>query len=149
MKLIRSVALAAILLTGITLITVLYIGKVETSFMSSLAPFFQIMGEPVRAVDVAATKVLPIDEFDEKEYGDCIASFYSSRADSSDSNYMYLNSLLKTLTSFSNKPFTYRAFVMHLRSPNACALPGGIILVTEGLLDILETEGGTGVCPCP
>jgi predicted Zn-dependent protease len=141
MRLLKPVLLFVILAASIALIIILYNREVGTPLQSTFAPLFQLLGEPVKGVDVAATKLLPIDEFDEKEYGDCMASYYGSRADSGGTVFIYLNSLLTTLVPFSDKPFTYRVFVLHGNIPNACALPGGVILVTEGLLDVLETEG--------
>jgi len=40
------------------------------------------------------------------------------------------------------RPYPYRLVMMPDRTPNAFALPGGTIMVTAGLLDLVETEIG-------
>ena len=40
------------------------------------------------------------------------------------------------------RPYPYRLVMMPERIPNAFALPGGTIMVTSGLLDLVETEIG-------
>ncbi len=141
MRFLRPVALVLILVSGGAFITVLFVGRVETPLKTSLAPLFQMLGEPVRGVDEAASKVLPVNEYDEKEYGERIAAYYKSRTDTGDSTYKYINGVLNNISSFSSKPFRYQAFILNTRYPNACAFPGGVILITQGLLDVLKTEG--------
>ena len=51
----------------------------------------------------------------------------------------YLNALVHSLTSETYKPFEYRIFLEE-GSPNACALPGGAICITTGLMDLLQNE---------
>lgn len=141
MKYFRFTFLIIIIFAGITIITGLIIKRSNTPLNSTLAPFFQLVGEPIKAVDVATARVLPIDENDEKIYGEKLASYYDQRANKSDSVYLYINNLLNVISSYSNKPFKYKAYIMSWSIPNACAMPGGIILVTEGLLKTLSTEG--------
>jgi len=44
------------------------------------------------------------------------------------------------IARYRKKPFEYRVFVIGNPSPNACAFPGGVILVTEGLLRTMSSE---------
>ena len=77
---------------------------------------------------------------DEKAYGDAIAEEYLSQTDVNDSTYMYLNALIKEVSTFSKKNFRYRVFIISTPVPNAFALPGGIICVTEGLMSTMKSE---------
>ncbi|HMV78555.1 MAG TPA: M48 family metallopeptidase [Leptospiraceae bacterium] len=129
-----------ILCFGIGLIAALSVQEKKTEMDSTLAPFWQLIGKPVQLGSKALTKVIPVSALDEKEYGDAIRSRYESGADKSDPRYIYLNTLIKDLTKTKSKPFDYTVFLMDSGVPNAFAMPGGVLFVTTGLLQILESE---------
>jgi hypothetical protein len=114
--------------------------KPQTRLNSTLAPAYQIAGRVSGSINKALSKVIPIDELDEKEYGDIIALRFESRVDSSNRDFIYLNDLIGSLRPHAKKPFSYRVFVLAHSFPNAFALPGGVILVTRGLLTVMEWD---------
>ncbi len=140
MKKLKLILLCVILCSGILLMLAMYAQKANTPLDSSFAPLFQLLGEPVKTVDNVVTTIMPIDEMDEKDYGNSARSYFLRSANSSDPDYIYLNSIMKNISAFSKKPFTYQAFVYQSGMPNAFALPSGVILVTRGLLNLLDTE---------
>ncbi|PKA05121.1 hypothetical protein CH375_06955 [Leptospira ellisii] len=88
----------------------------------------------------ALTKVLSVDSLDEKEYGDAIRERFSELKNDGNKDYDYLNKLIVSLTVYRQKPFEYSVFIMEEESPNAFALPGGVIFVTRGMLSTLKSE---------
>lgn len=125
---------------GAFVVYVLYKQKSQSPLGMSFSPVFQLLGKSTKSADIALTRVLPIDEMDEKAYGEAIAEEYQAQADCKDKNYIYLNALIKEVSKFSKKKFTYRVFVISTSVPNAFALPGGIICVTEGLMNTMKSE---------
>lgn len=139
MNKLRFIILILLLSGGLTLVFFLYKGKTKTPLSSTLAPVFQLLGKSTKSIDIALTKVLPIDELDEKDYGNAIAKHYTD-SDTSNQDFVYLNNIIKNLSKFSKKPFSYRVFLMRSPEPNAFALPGGVICVTSGLMQTMKTE---------
>lgn len=140
MKKLRSLILLLLLVGGGVLTYVLYQERTTTPLHSSLAPAFQLLGKSTKSIDIALTRVIPIDETDEKDYGDMVALYFRGTVDSTDKDFIYLNAIIKNLSKFSKKPFTYRVFLQSYSEPNAFALPGGIICVTQGLMKTMKTE---------
>ncbi|MBM9500933.1 M48 family metallopeptidase [Leptospira sp. 201903071] len=125
---------------GGALMVLLYREQIQTERTSTLAPFYQILGKPIRTMNRALTKVLSVDSLDEKEYGDAIRERFSELKNVGDKDYDYLNQLIGSLTVYKQKPFDYTVYIMEEESPNAFALPGGVIFVTRGLLETLKSE---------
>jgi beta-barrel assembly-enhancing protease len=132
--------LVLLLLGGSFVVYILYHKKSQPPLGASFSPVFQLLGKPTKSADKALARILPINQMDEKEYGDAIAEEYLSYADKTDSNYIYVNRLLEELSGFSKKKFKYRAFIISTSFANAFALPGGVICVTKGLLDSMKSE---------
>lgn len=124
-------------------IAILIMEPAQPPFSRTLAPFFQELGKPIKSVDRAISRVFPIDEIDEKMLGDEIklrlARMAASHSPEEEATVRYLNSLIGFTTAESAKPFKYEVFLIE-GSPNACAMPGGVICVTKGLMNILESE---------
>lgn len=136
----RLIVLGGLLAAGIALSISLYLNKTQPALQSTLAPAFQVAGKSTAAVERALTRVIPIDELDEKEYGDAIAARYEARANKSDPDYIYVNDLMTDISHYAKKPLNYRVFIMNYNFVNAFALPGGVILVTRGLLNQMQSE---------
>lgn len=122
------------------MVYVLSKNKLHTPLGASFSPAFQLLGKSTRGLNTALTRVMPINKKDEKAYGDAIVESYFAMADVQDTDYIYLNKLIKNLEVFSKKGFNYRVFLISTSIPNAFALPGGVICVTEGLLTTLKSE---------
>ncbi len=136
----QLIGLAAILSAGIALVAVLSIKRIDTPLPASLAPAFQLLGTPVMALDHLVTRVIPIDDVDEREFGELLRARYDRQVDPDDPDYLYVNDLMERLAVRAGKPFEYRVYILNWSMPNAMALPGGVILVTTGLLEVLNSE---------
>jgi predicted Zn-dependent protease len=136
----RLVLLLVLLAIGGTLVVQLARERVRTPLESTLSRTYQVLGRPVQSLDRAFSRVIPVDSLDEKEFGDAIASRYAAETTGDPATREYLEELVGQLAVFAKKPFNYRVFLLRSEAPNACALPGGVILVTEGLLDALGSE---------
>lgn len=141
MKIFRISFIGTILI-GVLLTTILLMKqKTSTPYTATLSPLFQELGKPIKSIDRVVSSILPIDEIDEKSLGEELKSqIESSYPQSDQESTYYLNALVKELTKDSKKPFEYKAYLVP-GPPNACALPGGIICITDGLINSLKTEG--------
>ena len=136
----RIGALAALVACGVALIVVLQRARVQPPLESTFTSAFQIVGAPLKLVDRAATRVLPVSELDEKELGDVYRASYDPQAQPPGREQRYLDSLVAELRPFTGKPFPYRAYVVDYPAPNAMALPGGVVLITRDLFSTLRSE---------
>lgn len=114
--------------------------KAKTEIPITLSPVFQLLGKPVKTLDRSFTKLMPISNLDERQLGDSIALRYESYADTKDPDLIYLRKLIDKLSINNGKKFNYRIFLMDTVTPNAYAMPGGVLFVTKGLLEVLESE---------
>lgn len=140
MEKVRIVFLVMILAAGTAAGYLIYGGRLTTPRGSTLSPAYQLAGRATSSISRALTKVIPVDSLDEKEFGDAIALSYEHQETQHDVRYRYVNDLMGAIARYGKKPFRYRVYVIGDVSPNACAFPGGIILVTEGLLKTMRTE---------
>lgn len=132
------------LISGVIGVSVILVQeKPKSTFSRSLAPLFQELGKPVKSLDRAISRVLPIDEIDEKMLGDEIKLRFNeiipAKTIDDEALVQYLNSLISSLCKESKRELEYRVFL--IEGPlNAFALPGGVICITNTLLDALENE---------
>ncbi len=136
----RLAVLAVLASSGLALAFAFYVNRTGTPLGSSLAPAFQILGVPVKAADALLGKVIPVDALDERELGQVFHERYEAQSDAGDRDFIYVNDLVRVAASAAEKPFTYRAYILPDGPPNAAALPGGAILVTRELLNVLGSE---------
>ncbi len=112
----------------------------QAPFSYSLRGLFQELGKPFKSIDRAVSCVLPVSELDEKLLGDEIkATLSQTSIHENNITVEYLNDLVQFLCQETQKPFKYRIFLIE-GPPNACALPGGVICLTSGLIDLIENE---------
>jgi predicted Zn-dependent protease len=140
MKWLKWTAGGVSLLLGGALIVLLSLRKTPTPLRSTWAPALELLGEPAKSAGAAIGRILPIDDKDEKEYGDLLSAEYAIYTNSADGSSIYVNSLIAGISRLASKPFRYRVALIPDGIPNAFALPGGLILVTRGLVETLETE---------
>ena len=129
-----------ILLVGAGIAALFIVEKPQPPLDSTFAPAFQLLGRTTKTFDRALSKTMPISDLDEKAYGEAIILRYRDRGDLESKDCLYLNDLMQQISRFAKKPFHYKVFIMHMKEPNACALPGGVILVADGLLSTMKTE---------
>ena len=136
----RIAALITLLAAGGALIAALALRKVGTPLESSLAPAFELLGSPVKSLDRFVSRLVPVDELDERDLGRVLRARYGAQERADDPDLAYLNDLIAHVSTRARKPFDYRVSVLSSPIPNAMALPGGGILVTSGLLATLQSE---------
>ena len=137
----RLFGLVVVFSAGVALVAVLSIERIDTPLPASLAPVFGLLGTPVTALDHLVTRVIPIDAVDEGELGELLSARYEANVDPDDPDYLYVNDLMERLAATqARKPFDYRVYILNWSMPNAMALPGGVILVTTGLLEVVNSE---------
>ena len=140
MKGLRIILFLIIVAGGITVSTLMIRSRTQPAVQSSLAPAYTVAGQATKAVDRAVTKALPIDDLDEAAFGDELARRMELDGDDDSVQARYLQKLMAEISVYGKKPFQYRVYAMDSPVPNAFAMPGGVIVVTHGLLYMLETE---------
>jgi predicted Zn-dependent protease len=125
----------------LVIVGIFYKSSSSSSGDMSFSPLFQLLGKVPKSLSRSVTRVLPIDSVDEGKLGEVIFKDYEANASQSDKKTLdYLSSLVQTLEIYKKKQFSYKIQILDSPFPNAMALPGGVILVTSGLLDILGSE---------
>ncbi|MBI9099368.1 MAG: M48 family metalloprotease, partial [Spirochaetaceae bacterium] len=105
----------------------------------TFAPLFQILGKFVQTADVAFSRILSAGEWDEASFGAELKKRFDDEYEIS-SDSIYMNELLVDLIETSRKDFGYTVYVDQYMAPNAFAMPGGVIVFSAELLELLETE---------
>ncbi len=136
---VRVLSLLVLLASGAGLLFFVTANRINTPLGRTLSPIMELFGQSTKTADRVLSRVMPIDEIDEQALGDALDAKMSQLYGTSDARTPYLTDLVKELAGTSQKPFSYRVYVAP-GPANAFALPGGVILVTEGMLEILESE---------
>ena len=139
----RWLFLTLLLLFGVGLGSLLYMGRHGTPLQSTFTSLFQLAGVPVKLADRALSRVIPVGSLEERELGHVLRQRYDSGLRGpgrQDRDQAYLDALLGPIAAHASKPFAYRAYVVDEQAPNAMAMPGGVLLVTRGLLGTLGSE---------
>jgi len=134
----RLVFLGGLVLLGAVLATVLVFQRVQPPVEPTLTSAFQVFGETIRVVDRLAGRVMPVDDLDEAAIGEVYKAHYEQAATSQAD--VYVNELLQQIAIGKQKEFSYEAIVVPWSEPNAMALPGGVVFVTDGLLHTVDNE---------
>jgi predicted Zn-dependent protease len=132
----RALFLVSLLVAGGALIAALLAHGTTTPLGRTLAPLLTLLGHAPKVADRALTKALPIDALDEATLGDALAARFPAPAGA---DARYVDRLTRELADGGDRPFAFRAFV-EPGPPNAYALPGGVIVVTDALLALLRDE---------
>lgn len=137
---IRFVFLFTIIAAGIGITVVLFREQPKTRLQSSLAPAYQLFGHATKGINRALAVAVRVDDLDEKEYGDAIVQNCDLYQNPDDKDFIYTNNVMKDLIPYKKKPFDYHLYIYEDSSPNAFALPGGVIFVTRGLLTTIHSQ---------
>lgn len=137
----KKAILATLLLCIAALVTLHLKEQYQPAFERTFSPFFQLLGKPLQTVNRTVTHVFPVSQVDEKMLGEEIKAKIPTHfiTINSKSETAYLNQLIQELTANAQSGFDYHVFLIS-GEPNAMALPGGVICITDGLLDILSSE---------
>lgn len=137
----RALVLGLLLTFGTALAVLLARERPATPLRSSLSTPFQLLGAPVKLADRLASRVVPVGSVEERDLGDLYRRRFEAAIPAGDTDQAYLDRLMAALRPFARRPFPYRAFrAGPLGGPNALALPGGVILVSDELLRDLGSE---------
>lgn len=136
----KALLFVLILSAGGALIYALLAHQTRSPLGPSLAPLFQLAGRTTQTLDRALTRAVAVDDLDEREFGEAIAAEFKAYATTDPAAQAYLDSLVRGLAPMAKKPFSYRVAILPWGEPNACALPGGQLAVTQGLLSTLRSE---------
>ncbi|MFM9089919.1 MAG: M48 family metalloprotease, partial [Cyanobium sp.] len=135
------VLLALLLAAGAAVMALLGRSRSTTVLTPSMAIPFQLLGTPVQLVDRLASRVVPVGSVEERELGDTLRRRYDAQVKAQDPGQIYLDRLMPALRRHTRRPFPYRAYLIGpCGGANAMALPGGLILVCNELLEILGSE---------
>jgi len=137
----RGLVLGLLFAVGTALAVLLARERPVTPLRSSLATPFQLLGAPIKLADRLASQIVPVGTVEERDLGDLYRRRYEAALQAGDPDQAYLDRLMDALRPFARRPFPYRAFrAGPLGGPNALALPGGVILVSDELLTDLGSE---------
>ncbi len=134
----RAIILIIILSVATWIIVYLSKQHLTTPYSITFAPAFQLAGLATENVNKLVSRVLPINDLDEKQLGEVILA--KKGIDLQEKHTAYLNNVLKELQKFKKKPFKYYIVFVDLSFVNAHALPGGVIVIYSGLLKVLHSE---------
>ncbi|MBN1216107.1 MAG: M48 family metallopeptidase [Candidatus Lokiarchaeota archaeon] len=140
MKLFKHVFLLILILGSAGLAFLYAKENLQPPFYKNFSVFFQEIGKPIHSINRSISKVLPIEDIDEKMLGDALVG-YLDVLDSKENEQKikYLNKIVMHLSENCKKEFSYRVFIVQ-GPPNACAFPGGIICISDELLDLVSSE---------
>ncbi len=137
----RALVLGLLFAVGTALAVLLARERPVTPLRSSLATAYQLLGTPVKLADRLASRVVPVGSVEERNLGDLYRRRFEAALQAGDADQAYLDRLMAALRPVAKRPFPYRAFrAGSLGGPNALALPGGMILVSDELLTDLGSE---------
>ena len=123
----------------IILLSFVIIDKPNAPKEVTFAPFFQILGKFVQTADASISRILAVGEWDEAKFGEELKKEFKREYEESIDS-IYLNELAEQLLTRSRKDFPYKVYVDPYMAPNAYAMPGGVIVFSAELLDLLENE---------
>jgi predicted Zn-dependent protease len=139
----RLIFFALILTLGIGLFVLNYFSSTNYGDNKiSFSRLFQSAGKVTQVASKSAGRLLPVDGLDEKTLGDEIKRTYRRHnlSEKDKQTTDYLNNLVAHLSWNKKKPFGYEVFLSDTSVANAYAMPGGAIVVTRGLLDVVGSE---------
>lgn len=137
----RLALLVLLLAAGAAVMALLGRDRATAPLAPSLALPFQLLGTPVHLVDRLASRMVPVGSVEERDLGDTLRRRYDAQVSTRNPAQMYLDGLMPALRRHTRRPFPYRAYLIgECGSANAMALPGGLILVCNELLQILGSE---------
>lgn len=136
----RLLAVALLLGAGVLLVFGLFTKGNPFLTGPTLAPAFQLLGRVTKTADRMVGRVLPVSQLDERHLGTVLAARYQAKTRRYDGDLAYVNDLVNHLRPYTKRHFPYQAFILESSGANAMALPGGVVLVTRGLLQTLHSE---------
>lgn len=143
---IRTLVFLVILSLGLSLAAWIHFASVKAPLGPTLAPLLQTAGQVPQNIDRLITKVVAVNDLDEKELGLSIRKNIENDTllnilINPEVDPAYLDELSKKIQSKAKKTFDYKVLERPSIFPNAFALPGGTIVLTTPLLSsVIESE---------
>ena len=135
----RPFAFLGILIGFAIGISFLVIQRKQPTLSSTFSPLFQQLGKPIQSANRSITQLMPISDVDEGALGEEIRARFESSYPQEKLHKKKIENLIQHLTKDSAKGFQYTVFLIS-GPPNAFALPGGVLCVTEGMLTLASTD---------
>lgn len=140
MKKIKLVFFIFILTLTVLLGMGVILERKNTPIGFSFESIFSVIGKPVKTADRVITKTLNITVEEEKKFGEKLKNEIEKNIKYKSPYQDYLNLILKNITKeYNPKKLDWQIYVTQ-GGPNAFSIAGGIIFITEGMLDLIETE---------
>ena len=135
------IILVLVILSAIT--AILVFERSAAPVKPSLESFFRVLGKPVKTLDRLITKIIMVNNEEERKLGELLAQEYKQDYyfDPKDIKIQErLQSLLDKLAAdYNPKKFKWK-INLYYDSANAFALPGGVIYFSKQLYDLLDNE---------
>jgi beta-barrel assembly-enhancing protease len=144
----RWAFLLLLLIVGLAIVVGTLLSHGEGPRKGSLFTLYRLIGLIPKTMDSAVSEILWVGEIDEKRLGEeirgqCERLYDPMRLHLAGEHVLrtqYLNDLISDLCPYTKRKFQYKGYSVNQPDPNAMALPGGVILVTNGLWEMLESE---------
>ena len=113
----------------------------ESSEDVSLNSVAEIWSDVARDVDQFGLRVTRVSDEEEMQLGREIAGWFAGEVHEADPRSEYVRCVGQQLTTHVRRPgIQYEFHVVSATYPNAFAIPGGQVYITDSLLDAMESE---------
>ena len=140
---IRKIIIILVLVILSVITAILVFERSAAPVKPSLESFFRVLGKPVKTLDRLITKIIMVNNEEERKLGELLAQEYKQDYyfDPKDIKIQErLQSLLDKLAAdYNPKKFKWK-INLYYDSANAFALPGGVIYFSKQLYDLLDNE---------
>lgn len=140
---IRKIIIILVLVILSAIAAILVFERSAAPVKPSLESFFRVLGKPVKTLDRSITKIIMVNNEEERKLGELLAQEYKQDYyfDPKDIKIQErLQSLLDKLAAdYNPKKFKWK-INLYYDSANAFALPGGVIYFSKQLYDLLDNE---------
>lgn len=129
-----------IIIAIISISIIVVIEDMHPPLNNSFETVLTMIGKPAKTLDRSFTKLIGVSVNDERELGDLLSKDYFINTDTSHPKFLYVNRVIQQLAAeYNPKSLEYRVFIQD-GPANAFSLPGGIIIITNALLEQLVSE---------
>lgn len=131
--------LGLLVFCGTMLLVFVIFEGTQTPLGRTFSPLFSFFGRSTKTMDRLLSRVVPVDQIDEKMLGNALKAQMHRQYPNQPTQREYVQELVNNMAKTLNTSYEYEIFVVP-GPANAAALPGGTLLITTGMLRILESE---------
>ena len=141
MKKIQASVFILLMICIAATISILIREKQQPSLSGTFSPLFQQLGKPIKSIDRAISKVMPIDEIDEQILGETIrVQFEKEIPEETDVETInYLNTLIQNLSSNSKKILSI-LFILKREASMPMHFPGELSSLQKDFLSAYQVK---------